>query len=86
MWIKQQIEDKKAREAKEKFKQDKSLRFENIEKLIILLEGKNAFDDGDYITIIKKQIQLFPSIQFLKLFLYILLFPFKNLLNKLKNF
>jgi len=74
------------REAKEKFKKYKSLSLENMEKLILLLEGKNAFDEGDYVTVIKKQYQLFPSIQFLKLFLYILLFPFIKLLNKLKNY
>ena len=55
-----------------------------MDKLILLLEGKNAFDEGDYVTVIKKQYQLFPSIQFLKTFFYILLFPFINFLNKIK--
>ena len=74
------------REAKEKFKKDKSLSLENMDKLILLLEGKNAFDESDYVTVIKKQYQLFPSIQFLKFFFYILLFPFIKLLNRFKNY
>ena len=56
-------------EAKVRLNQTHSLSLMNLEKLILYLEGQNAVIKGDYLITITKLYQLFPSIQFFKLFL-----------------
>ena len=73
-------------EAKVRLNQTNSLSLMNLEKLILYLEGQNAVIKDDYLITITKLYQLFPSVQFFKLFLKATLpSSLINFLNKIKH-